>query len=66
VRSFAGYLEGRDVFDVEQHWLSLYRALSFRGMALTGALSAIDQALWDLKGKHFEVPIWQLLGGRAR
>ena len=35
-------------------------------MAVTGALSAIDQALWDLKGKRFEVPVWQLLGGRAR
>ncbi len=35
-------------------------------MAVTGAISAIDQALWDLKGKHFEVPVWQLLGGRAR
>ena len=66
VRSFETYLKGRDAFDVEHHWLSLYRALSFRGMAVTGALSAIDQALWDIKGKHFEVPVWQLLGGRAR
>ena len=66
VRSFETYLKGLDAFDVEHHWLSLYRALSFRGMAVTGALSAVDQALWDLKGKHFEVPIWQLLGGKAR
>ena len=66
VRSFETYLKGRDAFDVEHHWLSLYRALSFRGMAVTSALSAIDQALWDIKGKHFEVPVWQLLGGRAR
>ena len=35
-------------------------------MAVTGALSAVDQALWDLKGKRFEVPVWQLLGGKAR
>jgi galactonate dehydratase len=66
VRSFGTYLRGRDAFDVEHHWLALYRALSFRGMAVTGAISAIDQALWDLKGRHFEVPVWQLLGGRAR
>ncbi len=65
-RSFAPYLVGRDPFDTEQHFLALYRALCFRGMAVTGALSALDQALWDLKGKHFEVPVWQLLGGRAR
>jgi hypothetical protein len=66
VRSFGDYLKGRDALDVEHHWLALYRAFSFRGMAVTGAISAIDQALWDLKGKHFEVPVWQLLGGRAR
>ena len=66
VRSFETYLKGRDAFDVEQHWLSLYRALSFRGMAVTGALSAVDQALWDLKGKHLGVPVWQLLGGKVR
>jgi galactonate dehydratase len=66
VRSFGTYLRGRDALDLEHHWLALYRALSFRGMAVTGAISAIDQALWDLKGKHFEVPVWQLLGGQAR
>ena len=66
VRSFETYLKGLEAFDVERHWLSLYRTLSFRGMAVTGALSAVDQALWDLKGKHFDVPVWQLLGGKAR
>jgi galactonate dehydratase len=65
-RSFGDYLQGRDPLDLEHHWLALYRAFSFRGMAVTSAISAIDQALWDLKGKHFEVPVWQLLGGRAR
>jgi galactonate dehydratase len=66
VRSFGSYLKGRDPLDVEHHWLALYRTLSFRGMAVSGAISAIDQALWDIKGKHFEVPVWELLGGRAR
>lgn len=66
VRAFAPYLKGKDPLDVEDHWLALYRAYSFRGMAVTGALSAVDQALWDLKGKRFEVPVWQLLGGRVR
>jgi galactonate dehydratase len=66
IPSFDEYLRGRDPLDVEHHWLALYRALSFRGMAVTGAISAVDQALWDLKGKHFGVPVWQLLGGRAR
>jgi galactonate dehydratase len=66
VRSFEPYLQGKDPIDVEHIWLSLYRALSFRGMAISGAISAVDQALWDLRGKRFEVPVWQLLGGRAR
>lgn len=66
VGSIGTYLKGRDPFDVEHHWLAMYRALSFRGMAVTGAISAVDQALWDMKAKHFEVPVWQLLGGRAR
>jgi galactonate dehydratase len=66
VSTFAPYLRGKDPLDIEDHWLALYRAYSFRGMAVTGALSAVDQALWDLKGKRFEVPVWQLLGGRVR
>lgn len=66
VRSFEPYLKGRDALDIEHHWLALYRALCFRGMAVTGALSAVDQALWDMKGKHFGASVWQLLGGRAR
>jgi galactonate dehydratase len=66
VKSFAGYLIGRDPLDVEHHWLALYRSISFRGMAVSGAISAIDQALWDLKGKHFGVPVWALIGGRCR
>ena len=66
VKGFASYLVGKDPLDVEHHWLAIYRNLSFRGMAVSGALSAIDQALWDIKGKHYETPVWQLLGGRVR
>lgn len=66
VESFAEYLRGEDPGRVEHHWNYLYRNKSMRGMAITGALSAIDQALWDLKGKRFEAPVWELLGGRVR
>jgi galactonate dehydratase len=66
VRAFGTYLVGKDPLDVEHHWLAIYRNLSFRGMAVSGALSALDQALWDIKGKHYDAPVWQLLGGRAR
>lgn len=66
VRSFAERLKGADPFRVEHHWLDLYRGRSIRGMEVTAALSAIDQALWDIRGKHYEAPVWQLLGGRVR
>ncbi|NBX46876.1 MAG: mandelate racemase/muconate lactonizing enzyme family protein [Chloroflexi bacterium] len=38
----------------------------FRGSVLSGAVSAVDLALWDIKGKHFGVPVWELLGGKSR
>ncbi|MGW0229834.1 mandelate racemase/muconate lactonizing enzyme family protein [Actinopolymorpha singaporensis] len=66
VRSFRGYLVGADPFDVEAHWLHLYRTLCFRGMVVVGAISAVDQAVWDIRARHLEVPVWQLLGGRCR
>lgn len=66
VRDFASALRGEDPMRVEHHWLNLYRSRCMRGMAIGGALSAIDQALWDIRGKHFEVPVWQILGGRVR
>jgi galactonate dehydratase len=66
VESFGEALIGEDPMRVEYHFLRLFRTNSMRGMAITGALSAIDQALWDIRGKHFEEPIWQLLGGRSR
>ncbi len=66
ITTFEPYLRGKDAHDVEHHWLSLYRAMSMRGMAVVGALSAVDQALWDLRGQYFGVPVWQLLGGQSR
>ena len=44
----------------------MYRSSHFRGAAIMGALSAIDIALWDIAGKHFGVPVYQLLGGKTR
>ncbi len=44
----------------------MYRSTHFRGAAIMGALSAIDIALWDIAGKHFGVPVYQLLGGKCR
>jgi galactonate dehydratase len=66
VEKFADYLVGRDPLRIEHHWQYLYRWSHFRGAAIMGALSAIDIALWDIAGKHFDVPAYQLLGGRVR
>ena len=66
VQSFEPYLIGEDPLRVEHHWNMMYRAKSMRGGAIGGGLSAIDQALWDIKGKYFEAPVWELLGGKAR
>ena len=66
LKSFEPYLIGIDPMDVEKHWLSLYRALGWRGITLGGAISAIDQALWDIKARIYEAPVWEVLGGRAR
>jgi galactonate dehydratase len=61
-------LIGVDPMNIEYEWLKLYRCAlgSMRGTASVAALSAIDQALWDIKGKALDVPVWQLLGGKAR
>ncbi|TDT14915.1 galactonate dehydratase [Ilumatobacter fluminis] len=64
--AFGRSLLGTDPMRAEHHWLSAYRAKSMRGMAIMGAISAIDQALWDIRGKYFEAPVWQLLGGQVR
>ncbi|WP_283133645.1 mandelate racemase/muconate lactonizing enzyme family protein [Rhizohabitans arisaemae] len=66
VAEFRPYLLGADPGRIEHHWHHLYRMGPFRGSVLTAAVSAIDIALWDLKGKRLGVPVWELLGGRVR
>lgn len=60
-------LLGKDPMDIEGHWNSMYRGNFYRGgPVLMSAISGIDQALWDIKGKYFNAPIYQLMGGKAR
>ena len=66
VETFKRYLIGQDPLRIEHHWQYMYRCSHFRGAAVMGALSAIDIALWDIAGKYFEVPVYQLLGGKCR
>ena len=58
---------GSDGERIEDVWQTAYRLGFYRGgPVLMSALSGLDQALWDLKGKRLGVPVWQLLGGRVR
>jgi len=66
VKRLTKYLLGKDPLRIDHHWQYIYRNNHHRGGALHGALSAIDIALWDIKGKHYEAPVWQLLGGKCR
>ena len=60
-------LIGKDPMDIEGHWNSMYRGGFYRGgPILMSAISGIDQALWDIKGKYFNTPVYQLMGGKAR
>lgn len=61
------YLIGKDPMDIEDHWNVMYRAGFYRGgPILMSAIAGIDQALWDIKGKFYNAPIHQLIGGKAR
>lgn len=67
VREAAEYLLGRDPNAIEDIWQTLYRGRFYRGgPVLMSAIAGIDQALWDIKGKRYGVPIYELLGGRVR
>ena len=66
IQTFRPYLMGQDPLRIEHHWQYLYRMAPFRGSVLSGAVSAVDIALWDIKGQHLQAPIWELLGGRCR
>lgn len=66
IKKFGRYLVGKDPLRIEHHWQSMYRSSHFRGAAIMGGISAIDIALWDIAGKYFGVPVYQLLGGKVR
>ena len=60
-------LVGKDPHRIEEIWHSVYRDAYWRGGAvLMSALSAVEMALWDIKGKDLGVPVYQLLGGKVR
>ena len=67
VQEIAPYLVGQDPRRVVHHWQAIYRHAFYRGgPVLTSALSGVEQALWDIKGKALGVPVYELLGGPTR
>ncbi len=67
VQEMKSYLIGKDPQRIEDFWNILYRGGFYRGGGvMTSAMSGIDQALWDIKGKFYNAPIYQLMGGKCR
>ena len=67
VREMAPFLIGKSAGEIEDTFQMLYRAGFYRGgPILTSALSGIEQAMWDIKGKYLNVPVYELLGGKVR
>jgi len=61
------HLVGKDPLESEVHWTNLYQDFQARGGRIAStAISGIDIALWDLKGKILDQPVWKLLGGAHR
>lgn len=60
-------LHGKDPLHIEDHWNMMYRSGFYRGGAiLMSAIAGIDQALWDIKGKYYQAPVHELMGGACR
>ncbi len=67
VQEMKDYLIGANPQKIEDIWTVLYRAGFYRGGGvMMSAISGIDQALWDIKGKYFNAPVYELLGGSCR
>lgn len=67
VHELSHYIIGQDPARINDIWQTLYRGGFYRGgPILMSAISGIDQALWDIKGKALGVPVYQLLGGLVR
>ncbi len=67
VRELARYITGQDPSSIEKHFQEMYRRAFYAGgEVLNSAISGVETALWDIKGKALGVPVYELLGGRTR
>ena len=64
VNEWRDYFIGKDPLLIEDHWQTMYRGAFYRGgPVLMSAMAGIDQALWDIKGKFYNMPVYEMLGG---
>ena len=67
VEEMKDYLIGNNPMNIEDIWNTLYRAGFYRGgPIIMSAIAGIDQALWDIKGKYYNAPVYDLMGGSCR
>lgn len=67
IKEFEEYLIGKDPMMIEHHMQALYRGGFYRGGPLMlSAISGIEQAMWDIKGKYYNCPVYEMLGGKCR
>ena len=67
VKEMEEYLVGQNPLQIEDIWTMLYRGAFYRGgPIIMSAIAGIDQALWDIKGKYYGAPVYELLGGKCR
>ncbi len=67
LESFRDFLVGKDPFQIEYLWNTIYKETFWHGQLIVlTALSGVEQALWDIKGKALGVPVYELLGGKLR
>ena len=67
VKEYEEYLIGKDPMMIEHHLQAMYRGGFYRGGPLMlSAISGIEQAMWDIKGKYYNCPVYEMLGGKCR
>ena len=67
VEQYMRDLIGKDPMRIQDHWQMMYRTGFYRGGAVfMSAMAGIDQALWDIKGKYYNAPVYDLIGGLCR
>ena len=67
IDEFGKVITGRDPMEIEKHWQTLYHHFHVRGgVVQMSAISGIEMALWDIKGRALGAPVYELLGGKVR